>query len=99
MFAAPEFDDSDFRSAPLGFDGCAHPNAFDVRGANLDLIPVSDHQHRVELHGGAFLDFEFLDLQDLPFGHPVLFAPGFDHSVHLSVLQNDSTIPTEEGGF
>jgi hypothetical protein len=66
MLAAPEFDDADFRPAPLGFDGSGHPATFDIRCADFDSVAVGDHQHRIEFHGGAFLDFELFDLEGLP---------------------------------
>ena len=80
--AALEFHHRHLAALAVADHGGGDLAARNERLAELDLGPLPDEQHLVELDRGARLGIQFLDAQHPVLGHAILLSTGGDHCVH-----------------
>ena len=90
VFAASELHDLDLVGSAMGLDGRGDPATFHIRGANIDIVTIGDHQNLVDFDGIAFFSVQFFDAAQITFGNPVLLSTCTDYSV-LGVFSKSLT--------
>ena len=78
----PVGEDGDLFPLALLEDTGVHRSAFDIRGAELEVLVVVERDHLVEGHGGLLGGIQLFDEEHISALHLVLLAAGFNNGVH-----------------
>jgi hypothetical protein len=67
--------------------------AFYIRGTNIQLVAIRDHQNLVNFDRGAFFGIQFFNAAQIAFSDLVLFTTCSDHCVHGLVSKSFTEKP------